>query len=197
MEFNRESYDKGKAWFYESEICLRRSLIIRSNPIDTHGAIEALQHCFELSCKSLYVMLDLPYPKEHDAAKKLDQVSEKMFQIISGADQENGPPIESWIKKNSEYLKKIHETSIYGDEEKDILASKLFSNEEFGDLMVNVTAIWSFIYHTLYNIGKQYNALTQEELKRYQEFSKLSILAYKNKTEYTKNFLKKIFSSNG
>ena len=149
MEFNRESFEKGKDWFFESKICLSRSFKIQENPNDIHGAIEALQHCFELSCKSLYVMLDLPYPRDHDAAKNLDKVRIKLFQAILETDQDQWPPLESWIKENSKYLKKIHETSIYGDEEKGILASKLFSEKELGDLTVNVSAIWSFAYHTL------------------------------------------------
>ena len=118
MGFNRESFERGKAWFYESKICLYRSFKIQENPNDIHGAIEALQHCFELSCKSLYLMLGLKYPKDHDAAKNLNQVSEKLFQTVNGANQEEWPPIEAWIKKNSKYLKKIHVTSIYGDEKK-------------------------------------------------------------------------------
>ena len=123
MIFNRESFEKGKGWFYESQICLYRSfIIIQENPYDIHGAIEALQHCFELSCKSLYLMLDLPYPKFHDAAKDIDEVGIKLFQAIPDAKQENWPSIKSWIKKSSKNLEKIHETSMYGDENKGILA---------------------------------------------------------------------------
>jgi len=118
MEFNRESFEIGKDWFLESKICLYRSFKIRENPFDIHGAIEALQHCFELSCKSLYIMLDLQYPRDHDAAKNLDEVRIKLFQAIPGIKQDKWPSLESWIKENSKYLKKIHETSIYGDEKK-------------------------------------------------------------------------------
>lgn len=193
MEFNRESFEKGKDWFFESKICLYRSFRIRENPYDIHGAIEALQHCFELSCKSLYLMLDLPYPRDHDAAKDLDKVRIKLFQTILWANQDHWPSIESWMKEHSKYLKIIHETSIYGDEEKGILASKLFSEEELGDLTRNVTALWSFVYHTLAVLGREYSALTPEEhedYKIYEEFSK----NYKTLNKYQMvKYFKKIF----
>ncbi len=175
MEFNRESFEIGKDWFFESRICLYRSVIIRENPNDIHGAIEALQHCFELSCKSLYIMLDLPYPRDHDAAKNLDKVRIKLFQAIPKTDQDQWPPLESWIKGNSKYMKKIHETSIYGDEKQGILASKLFSIEDLGELMQMVSTLWGFIYHTLAILGIQNSALTpkqQAEYKLYEEFAK-------------------------
>ena len=175
MEFNRDSFENGKDWFFESRICLYRSfLIIPENPYDIHGAIEALQHCFELSCKSLYLMLDLPYPKFHDAAKDIDEVGMKLFQAIPDAKQENWPSIKSWIKKSSKNLEKIHETSMYGDENKGILASKLFTKEDLGDIMKNVSAFWSFVYHTLAQLGNKYNALTQEEYDDYELYSMVS-----------------------
>ncbi len=193
MEFNRESFDLGKAWFFESKICFYRSFKIRENQNDIHGAIEALQHCFELSCKSLYLMLDLPYPRDHDAAKNLHLVSEKLFQVLPWAKQEEWPPFESWIKANSKHLKIIHETSIYGDEEKGILASKLFSKEELGELTQGVSALWSFIYHTLAVLGVQYSALTQEESEEYKTFLEFSMNA-KIMDKYQRvKYFKKIF----
>lgn len=193
MGFNRESFDRGKAWFHESTICRNRFFRILLNPNDIHGAIEALQHCFELSCKSLYLMLDLPYPRDHDAAKNIEQVSEKLFLAIPGANQEEWPSLESWIKKNSKNLKKMHETSIYGDEEKGILASKLFSKDELGELTVTVSALWSFVYHTLFILGVENNLLTPEEVKEYEKFLESSLLAKKNESEKMKEYLKKIF----
>jgi hypothetical protein len=195
MVFNRESFEKGKGWFYESQICLYRSfIIIHENPNDIHGAIEALQHCFELSCKSLYIMLDLPYPRYHDAAKDLDEVGKKLFQAIPDAKQENWPSIKSWIKKNSKYLGEIHETSMYGDEKKGILASKLFSKEDIGDLMIEVSAFWSFAYHTLAQLGVKYNALTQEEYADYTLYCEFSKDVNKLDTFQKYRYFKKIFA---
>jgi hypothetical protein len=79
-------------------------------------------------------------------------------------------------------LKKIHETSIYGDEEKGILASKLFSEKELGDLTLNVSALWSFAYHTLAVLGIQNNALTPEELADYKLYIEFSMNANKMDT---------------
>lgn len=194
MEFNRESFKKGKDWFFESRICLYRSfIIIHNNPYDIHGAIEALQHCFELSCKSLYIMLDHPYPWDHDAAIDIDELENKLFQAIPDAKQENWPPIKSWIKKNSKNLKKIHETSIYGDEKKGIVASKLFSKEDISDLMIDVSAFWSFAYHTLAQLGFKYDALTKEEYSDYEVYLKFSANVNKLDSFQKWRYLKKIF----
>ena len=195
MGFNRESFNRGKAWFHESTICRNRFFWILLNPNDIHGAVEALQHCFELSCKSLYLMLDLPYPRDHDAAKNIEQVSEKLFLALPGANQEEWPSLESWIKKNSKNLKKMHETSIYGDEEKGILASKLFSKDELEELTVTVSAIWSFVYHTLYSLGVKNNSLTPEEVKEYEKFLESSLLTKINESEKIKEYIEKIFES--
>lgn len=193
MEFNRESFEIGKDWFFESKICLYRSFKIRENPYDIHGAIEALQHCFELSCKSLYIMLDLPYPRDHDAAKNLDKVRKKLFQAIPETDQDQWPPLESWIKENSKNMKKIHETSIYGDEEKGKLASKLFSIDDLDEITQIVSTLWGFTYHTLAILGIQNSALTPEQqadYKLYLEFSKNA----KKMDAYQKiKYYKKIF----
>ena len=193
MEFNRESFEIGKAWFFESKICLYRSFKIRENPNDIHGAIEALQHCFELGYKSLYLMLDLPYPRDHDAAKNLDKVRIKLFQSLPSAKQDQWPSIESWIRENSKNLRKIHVTSMYGDEEKGILASKLFSKEELGDLTCNVSALWSFAYHTLAELGIQNNALTSDELADYKIYVEFSINAKKMDKYQMIKYFKKIF----
>lgn len=98
MEFNRDSFEIGKAWFFESRICLARSFKIRENLFDIHGAIEALQHGFELSFKFLYLILDMPYPRDHDAARNIEKFRIKLFQAIPRANQDAWPPIESWIK---------------------------------------------------------------------------------------------------
>lgn len=194
MEFNRESFEKGKDWFFESKICLYRSFIIQENTYDIHGAIEALQHCFELSCKSLYLMLDLQYPRDHDAAIDLDKVRIKLFQTIPEANQEQWPPLESWIREKSKYMKKTHETSIYGDEKKDILASKLFSKEELGDIIRNVSILWSFVYHTLAVLGIRYNALTPEEHDDYAIFEEFSMNIKKMETYQLVSYFRKIFT---
>jgi len=193
MEFNRESFEKGKDWLFESQICLNRSFIlIQGNPNDIHGIIEALQHCFELSCKSLYLMLDLPYPRDHDAAKNLDKVRKKLFETLPTAKQDHWPPLESWIKEKSKYMKKIHETSIYGDEEQGILASKLFSGEELGDIIRNVSILWSFVYHTLAVLGVQYNALTPEEFENYTIFEEFSKNIAHSRKKNVRSYLSKI-----
>jgi len=138
-------------------------------------------------------MLDLKYPIDHDAAKNLNQVSDKLFRTIRGANKEEWPPIKSWIKKNSKYLKKIHVTSIYGDEESGILASKLFSKEELDELTVNVSALWSFVYHTLAVLGVQNNALTPEEQEDYKIFLEASMLSKKIDTYQMMKYFVKIF----
>jgi hypothetical protein len=93
-------------------------------------------------------------------------------------------------------LKKIHETSIYGDEEKGILASKLFSREELGNLTQTVSALWSFAYHTLAIIGLQNNAFTQDELDDYRIYLEFSKNAKKMSVRQKELYFKKIFDSN-
>ena len=138
-------------------------------------------------------MLDLPYPRDHDAAKNLDKVRKKLFQAIPETDQDQWPPLESWIKENSKNMKKIHETSIYGDEEKGKLASKLFSIDDLDELTQIVSTLWGFTYHTLAILGIQNSALTPEQqadYKLYLEFSKNA----KKMDAYQKiKYYKKIF----
>lgn len=174
MTIDPESFDLGKQWFFESKICLYRALMLSPYPWDNHGKVEALQHCFELSIKSLYLMLGLKYPRDHDAAKNLDKVTELLFEEIPWTDQEKWPPLEAWIKRNSRDMKKLHISSMYGDDKMGVLASKLFTDEQVSELMVNVSAIWSFVYHTMMIVGHQNGLVNQNEIDDYGVFVEMS-----------------------
>jgi len=86
---------------------------------DYNGAIEAAQHCIELSVKALYKIVGLEYPKKHDPATQLEDVIKRLnglhyTQIVSIARAK-------WISKMWEWA---HSTSIYGTLK--VPASKLF-----------------------------------------------------------------------
>ena len=91
--------------------------------IDYNGAIEAAQHCIELSVKALYKLVGLKYPKKHDPATQLEEVIKRLkglpdYQKVSIARAK-------WISKMWEWA---HSTSIYGT--LNVPASRIFKRKD-------------------------------------------------------------------
>jgi len=74
----KSSYLRSRKLLKEAEIARERAVLIHLcsklgvGYCDWHGAVEAFQHCFELSLKSLWLMLGLPYPHDHNPAQDVD-----------------------------------------------------------------------------------------------------------------------------
>jgi HEPN domain-containing protein len=94
-----------------------------SSVSDYNGAIEAAQHCIELSVKALFKLVGLEYPQKHDPSTKLEEVMER----LDGLEDYNKVSIAraKWISKMWEWA---HSTSIYGS--LNVPASKLFKERD-------------------------------------------------------------------
>ena len=100
----KSSYLRSRKLLKEAEIARERAVLIHLcsklgvGYCDWHGAVEAFQHCFELSLKSLWLMLGLPYPHDHNPAQDVDDVKKRLFLVFPHL--ENDPrfaEFESWV----------------------------------------------------------------------------------------------------
>jgi len=93
---------------------------------DWSGSVEAAQHCIEISVKSLYLLVGLNYPEQHDPAVDLKKVMSRLRGLRS---YHNYLWMEiarmRWICKMWEW---IHTSSVYGC--LDIPATKIFHEED-------------------------------------------------------------------
>jgi HEPN domain-containing protein len=94
-----------------------------SKMFDYNGAIEAAQHCIELSVKALIRLVGLEYPKKHDPSAQLEEVIGR----LNGLEDYNKVSIAraKWISTMWEWA---HSTSIYGS--LNVPASKLFKEKD-------------------------------------------------------------------
>jgi len=159
----KTKYIQAKELYKEASICYRRSYFILLNPLDHHGVIESMQHCFELSLKSLWLVVGLTYPNIHDAGKKIEKITNRYRKILPNVDFELWAKIEEWVRTKSEYIADLHHKTIYGDEDRNIPASKLFSEEEMLNIIHNVSVFHTFIKGPIQLIGNALNLLTDEE----------------------------------
>ena len=159
----KTKYIQAKELYKEASICYIRSYYILLNPSDYHGVIESMQHCFELSLKSLWLVVGLTYPSTHDAGKKIEKITNRYNKILPNLDFELWAKIEEWIRTKSEYMADLHHKTIYGDEDNNIPASKLFSEKEMRDIIRNVSMFHTFIKGPIQWIGNALNLLTDEE----------------------------------
>jgi len=93
--------------------------------IDYNGAVEAAQHCIELSIKAMYQLVGLDPPKKHDAGTELEKVVRRL----------DIPQSYGYVKESLGRMRLIsamwawaHNTSIYGC--LDIPASRLFKEKD-------------------------------------------------------------------
>jgi HEPN domain-containing protein len=186
---SRNNYLKSKKLIQEARIARNRSMLIQicsvlGNYPDWHGAVEASQHCFELSLKSLWLMLGFNYPHNHNPAKDLDQVKERLFMLFPHL--ENEPlfkSFETWVKKRGEYMAKLHGTSFYGDE-KGNYASELFTEEDASRIWEDAEMCYKFALLPIELSGAKMGLLTEEEKKNLESFSTMiQELRKKNKEE--------------
>jgi len=90
---------------------------------DYNGAIEAAQHCIELSVKALIKLVGLEYPKKHDPSTQLEEVIKR----LNGLEDYDKVSIAraKWISTMWEWA---HSTTIYGS--LNVPASKLFKEKD-------------------------------------------------------------------
>lgn len=197
---SKEKYFLAKELYQEATICRNRSFVLILNPSDNHGIIEALQHCFELCVKSLWLVVGLEYPNTHDAGKNIQKVSTRLKLILPKLDYELWDDyLENWIIMQSDYMNKLHHLTIYGDEKRGISASKLFSDVEKSEIIRNVAALYSFIGGPFQWIGAELGLLTENEKTAYNEFTEniRTISQDPNKLTELKENVRKFFVRHG
>jgi HEPN domain-containing protein len=165
---NKDNYLRSKKLIKEACIARYRSMFIQiwsglGIYPDWHGAVEASQHCFELSLKSLWLMLGLTYRLIHNPAEDLDQVKERLFMLFPHLENDLlFKSFETWVKKRGEYMAKLHETSFYGDE-KGNCASELFTEEDASTICGDAEMCYSFVLLPIKLLGSKLGLLTEEE----------------------------------
>lgn len=197
---SKEKYFLAKELYQEATICRNRSFILSLNPSDNHGIIEALQHCFELCVKSLWLVVGLEYPTTHDAGKNIQKVSKRLKLILPKFNfQIWDDYLENWIILQSDYMNKLHHLTIYGDEKRGISASKLFSEAEKSEMFRNVAALFSFVGGPLQWIGAGLGLLTESEKTEYNEFKEVvrAISQDPKKITELKENVRKFFTKHG
>ena len=114
----------------EASQCLARAEGLMERG-DCSGAVEAAQHCIELSMKSLYRLVGLKPPKTHWGQVKKDSGEEdpleKVAERLEGIQEHE----RVWLGKTS-WIGRMwawaHNTSLYGC--LDLLASRLFDQRD-------------------------------------------------------------------
>ena len=167
----KDRYLKSKKLLREANIARKRAWLIANFSVlnlnnDFHGAIEAAQHCFELSLKALWILYGFEYPRDHNPAKDLDNLLERMFTVFP--ELKDYPIFEKWItwvKAKGPFIKKLHESSIYGDEKKMIYASDLFSEEKMFEFLDDAELSYQMSLKPIRIIGDRLELLTEKEKK--------------------------------
>ena len=114
----------------EASQCLRRAegLVERG---DCSGAVEAAQHCIELSMKSLYRLVGLKPPKTHWGQVKKDSGEEDPLEKVAERLEGIQDHQRIWLGKTS-WIGRMwawaHNTSLYGC--LDLPASRLFDKKD-------------------------------------------------------------------
>lgn len=175
---SKTKYFQGKELFNEATICRLRATNLIPYNYDIHGVIEALQHCFELSLKAIWLVYGLTYPNIHDAAKNIDKVTVRMKLLFPHRDYASWGIISNWIKEQSSYMAELHHRTIYGDVDKGVPASKLFSLEETQKIYQTVTAFHAFVKGSILFVGEGLNLLTPDEERYLRDFRKESLEIY-------------------
>jgi len=196
---SKEKYVLAKELYQEAAICRNRSFVLILNPSDFHGIIEALQHCFELCVKSLWLVVGLDYPNTHDAGKNIEKVSTRLKLVLPNLNYDIWDGyIKKWIRSQSDYMNSLHHLTIYGDEKRGIPASKLFSEEELSEIIRIVSALFSFVSGPLQWVGSELGLLTESEKNAYNDFKKdvRAVSQDPNKLSELLEDVRKFFSEN-
>jgi hypothetical protein len=165
------SYLRSRKLLKEAEIARERAVLIHlcsklgAGYCDWHGAVEAFQHCFELSLKSLWLMLGLPYPHDHNPAQDVDDVKKRLFLVFPHL--ENDPrfaEFESWVGRKGKFMAALHQTSFYGDDDQKA-ASDMFNEEDVFKIGSDAELCYRFVYVPLLDVGKRLGLLTEDEAK--------------------------------
>jgi len=170
---SKENFVKGRKLITEAEIALKRAwLIILANNVlgynDRHGAVEALQHSFELSLKALWLVVGLPYPPYHDPTGDFEKVKGRILEALPHLKEQPGlENWEKWVKANGKNSRKLHSTSIYGDE-KGKMASELFTEEDVFNVWCGATMCYEMALLPIVLVGQELNLLSSED-KEYLE----------------------------
>ncbi len=170
---SKRKFEKARVWFIEAAICrIRASIILKESSknelYDFHGTLEALQHCYELCVKVLFLITGFPEPKNHEPAKSIEKVIRRFYHIFPDWEsKEEVSKFFDWIKINDEAMAKLHETTIYGVNSTP--ASKLFNLKKVFEIFEKVNFLYSFLKGPFLYIGIQLNLLNDDEQKMFRE----------------------------
>jgi hypothetical protein len=168
-KISKNNYLKGKQLLDEAAICVHRGLLLSMFPNDIHGCIESFQHAFELSLKADYQIHGLSYPKCHNASISIEKITKRMKELPYKVDFSKWDKFVKWISEKSDYMDNLHHFTIYGDEERDIPASRLFTQEEKGEIIQNIGAMYSFVRYRMFLVGTDLGLLTKDEENEFKE----------------------------
>ena len=168
-KISKKNYLKGKQLLDEATICVHRGLLLSIFPNDLHGCIESFQHAFELSLKALYQIQGVSYPKCHNASKSIEKITKRMKELPYKVNFSEWDKFVKWISEKSDYMDHLHHITIYGDEERDIPASQLFTQKEKSEIIQNVATMYTFVRHRMFVIGTDLGLLTKDEEKEFKK----------------------------
>jgi hypothetical protein len=199
---NKKNYVRSKKLLNEAGIALQRAFYLHIfnsllNLCDWHGVTEALQHSFELSLKSLWMMVGLDYPLNHNPINDFKKVKKRAFTVFPHLKTEKYfGDWEIWLNKKGRCMAKLHETTIYGDENEGLTASELFDEEKAFVLWKDTQLTFKMVLTPIRIIGYRLSLLTKEEKKDFESFLEFyqPILIEKD-TEKMRKLFKDIFSS--
>ncbi len=171
----REVYEASRKLIKEAEIALKRGWLIAAicdifGHNDRHGAIEAFQHCIELSLKSMWTIVGFKYPKDHNPTKKFEKVEQRFFKLLPYTKEDpNFPKFSDWVRSKGRAMKALHEQTIYGDEEKGKSASELFDYNEMMQWADDAILIHQIVFGEIKTIGWKNKLLTPDEIKEMEQ----------------------------
>jgi HEPN domain-containing protein len=195
---NKDNYLRSKKLIKEAGVARIRAVIIHlcskleTGYVDWQGAVEACQHCFELSLKSLWLMLGLTYRYTHNPAEDFDKVKERLFELFPYVeDQPLFKDFDRWIRERGEYMAKLHQTSIYGDQ-KGNYASELFTEEDVFKIWDDAALSYSFVLLPIKLLGLKLGLLTEEEKRELDSTTRIVQELKKNVPELEGFFIERL-----
>jgi HEPN domain-containing protein len=195
---NKDNYLRSKKLIIEAGVARERAMILHlcsklgTGYVDWQGAVEASQHCFELSLKSLWLMLGLTYHHTHNPANDFDEVKERLFKLFPNVEDEPlFKDFDRWIRKRGEYMAKLHETSVYGDQ-KGNCASELFTEEDVFKIWEDASLSHAFALLPIRLMGAKLGLLTEEEKTELDSTTRIVQELKKNAPELGRIFGEKL-----
>ena len=166
---NVKNFSESKEYLKEAQVALIRAFAIYSASKlftynDNHGTVEALQHCFELSIKSMWRLVGLDIPRNHDPTDDLDNVATRLQSVFPHLKENTTWELwKDWVQRKSGKMKKYHIEAIYGDEVKGVSASKLYSDGIIRILFKVVGFVHTFINQQLNEIANKIGIFDDKE----------------------------------